>query len=1051
MKHFYYLFSIALLVSSLGFGQTTILSEDFETDGDGTRYGVTGGFTDGIGDYFVRTNGTTVNKPSGLPSYNSQSSSFYFAAEDTEDGGNPNSDTSDVTFNDININGFTNITIEGLFACGGKQKFDPNDYMHVYIDVDNTGTWTLIGAFEADISTGVNSSNFGLDADLNGQADGPAYLSTTFGSYSFNLGTTGNLLDVKIEVLMHFGDEEVAFDLIEVKGTAPVEPTIGFDSATSSETETDATFTSANIPITVSNYSGSQIDINIDVTGGTAEAEDYTFTSPTSLSFTTDSTQNITLDINEDTDDFDDETIIFTITETSSVSGLIISQSTHTLTITDDEIAPSVGFDGSTSTETETDATFTSANIPITVSNYSGSQIDINVDVTGGTAEAGDYTFTSPTALSFTANETQNITVEVNEDTDDFDDETIILTITETSSVTGLIISQNTHTLTITEDESAPVPTAGSVIITEVLDSNVGFNNDYLELFNNSAIDVSLTTSKLIRMSSGGSFEYAYDFGVDESTASNDVIIPAYGFIIIARASTRSEFNLAYGITLDAGVSFNGGNTQLFFGNGRRWSLKTGGTSNSDDGTLIDDTLTGVGSSKDYRNIFTNTFISGSPSNGTPGELEYLLYIGSAWINSTAMDSTTGAKDAYIYSDYIISSDSDANNLGINTGSKLTLNSSTSLDINSDLTVNGNFDINSGGSLIINGTSTGTVTYNRNIPTTNWYLISSPVEGQTIVDFYTNESPALGSGTGNAQNVAIAPYDNAQALGTDRWNYYTEGQVDGEDGDDTSDTFSTGTGYAIKMQAAGDVAFTGTLRTNDMGVSLSDGSGSGGNAFNFIGNPYTSYISVSELIEEDNVATGNEALLSQQTIWLWDESANTGAGGYVPKNLAADLEIAPGQGFFVLTGSAGTFDITEAMQSHSADTFFTPSSNRPEINLTLTNESETRATDIYYIDGTTTGFDNGYDSSIFGGFENEFAMYTHEVTTDSGRNLGIQSLPDNDYENMIIPVGINATSGMTISISASSVNLPVALNSICKTPLIIRLRYWKMTQSLQRP
>ena len=345
------------------------------------------------------------------------------------------------------------------------------------------------------------------------------------------------------------------------------------------------------------------------------------------------------------------------------------------------------------------------------------------------------------------------------------------------------------------------------------------------------------------------------------------------------------------------------------------------------------------------------------------------------------------------------------------------------LTINEDVVNNGSFTINSPSSLIIGGSSTVTVTYNRNIPTTNWYLVSAPVEGQTIVDFYTDESPALGSGTGNTQNVAIAPYDNAQASGTDRWNYYTEGQVDGEDGDDTSDTFSTGTGYAIKMQASGDVAFTGTLRTNDVGVSLSDGSGSGGNAFNFIGNPYTSYISVSELIEEDNVATGNEALLSQQTIWLWDQSANS----YVAKNLAADLEIAPGQGFFVLTGSAGTFDITEAMQSHSADTFFTPSSNRPEINLTLTNESETRAADIYYIDGTTTGFDNGYDSSIFGGFENEFAMYTHEVTTDSGRNLGIQSLPDNDYENMIIPVGINATSGMTISISASSVNLPTGI------------------------
>ena len=55
------------------------------------------------------------------------------------------------------------------------------------------------------------------------------------------------------------------------------------------------------------------------------------------------------------------------------------------------------------------------------------------------------------------------------------------------------------------------------------------------------------------------------------------------------------------------------------------------------------------------------------------------------------------------------------------------------------------------------------------------------------------------------------------------------------------------------------------------------------NGFNLIGNPYTSYISVSELIEEDNVATGNEALLSQQTIWLWDQSANAGAGAMYPK------------------------------------------------------------------------------------------------------------------------------------------------------------------------
>ena len=35
--------------------------------------------------------------------------------------------------------------------------------------------------------------------------------------------------------------------------------------------------------------------------------------------------------------------------------------------------------------------------------------------------------------------------------------------------------------------------------------------------------------------------------------------------------------------------------------------------------------------------------------------------------------------------------------------------------------------INSGGTLIVNGTSSGNVTYNRNLGTSNWYLISAPV------------------------------------------------------------------------------------------------------------------------------------------------------------------------------------------------------------------------------------------------------------------------------------------------------------------------------------
>ena len=311
-------------------------------------------------------------------------------------------------------------------------------------------------------------------------------------------------------------------------------------------------------------------------------------------------------------------------------------------------------------------------------------------------------------------------------------------------------------------------------------------------------------------------------------------------------------------------------------------------------------------------------------------------------------------------------------------------------------------------------------------------MVSSPVTGQGIVDFYTNESPALGSGTGDAQNVAIAPYDNSQATAADRWAYYTEGQVDGVGGDDTTDTFTSGTGYTVKMQASGDIAFTGTMPVDNFTtLSLTDNSGGSGNAFNLMGNPYPSYIASDNTANAtNNILTVNSGLLTEQTIWIWDQSFNSGVGRYETRNNTSGFHIAPGQAFFVsASGASSTFAINENMQSHqSTDTFLRTENTRPEINITLSNGSEISDSNIFYIDGTTTGFDNGYDSSIFGGVVNELAIYTQAVANGTGRNLGIQSLPDNDYENMVIPVGIIATNGAEITIAANATNLPAGIN-----------------------
>ena len=102
-------------------------------------------------------------------------------------------------------------------------------------------------------------------------------------------------------------------------------------------------------------------------------------------------------------------------------------------------------------------------------------------------------------------------------------------------------------------------------------------------------------------------------------------------------------------------------------------------------------------------------------------------------------------------------------------------------------------NITSGGSLIVNGTSSGNITYNRTLATTNWYLVSSPVAGETYDNDYVTEN---GIASGADSNRGIASYVTSD----DTWDYMQAGETT---------TFSAGTGYSVKRSSAGDVSFTG--------------------------------------------------------------------------------------------------------------------------------------------------------------------------------------------------------------------------------------------------
>ena len=359
------------------------------------------------------------------------------------------------------------------------------------------------------------------------------------------------------------------------------------------------------------------------------------------------------------------------------------------------------------------------------------------------------------------------------------------------------------------------------------------------------------------------------------------------------------------------------------------------------------------------------------------------------WTNGVAPTATKDSNVQVSANNPVISGATEAsvNNLDIDAGAALT--------------------IASGGSLIVSGTSSGNVTYNRNLATTKWYLVSSPVEGQDIDAFVSAEDLAIDT----ENNLGLGDYDNS----TPDWTYYLNGASG-------TGNFTSGDGRAIKLASIGDISFTGTINTSDVTLAMTSNS----NGFNLVGNPYTSYVAGNENADgTNNILTINSANLTENTLWFWNQSTDS----YNQINQAsAAFQIAPAQGFFVSASGIVNLSITEAMQSHQGTDNFQRTTNRPEMNITMTNGTASRDTDIFYIDGTTTGFDNGYDSSIFGGATNEFAIYTHAVANGSGRNLGIQSLPPNNYENMIIPVGVNAISGTYITIDASINNFPSGIN-----------------------
>ena len=224
-------------------------------------------------------------------------------------------------------------------------------------------------------------------------------------------------------------------------------------SYTESGSAGNATFT-----VTLSEVSGQEVTVDYassDVS--TTAGSDYTATSGTVTIAAGATSATFNVPVLTDTLDEANETATLTL---SNASNATISDATGTLTIVDDDDAPTLSIGDISFTEATGDATLT-----VTLSKVSGQDVVVSYATSDDTATAGtDYTAGTGTITIPAGSTTATFDVAVTGDSLDEADETINVNL---SSPTNATIADGTGVITINDDDTAPTLSINDVSYTE--------------------------------------------------------------------------------------------------------------------------------------------------------------------------------------------------------------------------------------------------------------------------------------------------------------------------------------------------------------------------------------------------------------------------------------------------------------------------------------------------------------------------------------------------------------------------------------------------------
>lgn len=248
-------------------------------------------------------------------------------------------------------------------------------------------------------------------------------------------------------------------------------PVISFSQATQTISEDNVNF--ITIGVEMDHAWKNEVVIYYVISGTASEGSsgDYTISASPILIPKGKPRGEIVVYLNDDIVDEDNETIVLTIETVDN--GTIGTSNVHTITITDDELAPSASFRWASQTVGETAGSDT---VRVDLSGPSSHTVTIPLSFSGTATEGADYTITSSeiTIPPLTMSETFNINIL---DDNEYDPgETIILTMGDPTNATKGTITE--HTIMI-EDDELPYCEVELHLLTVGIDSIIwSINND---------------------------------------------------------------------------------------------------------------------------------------------------------------------------------------------------------------------------------------------------------------------------------------------------------------------------------------------------------------------------------------------------------------------------------------------------------------------------------------------------------------------------------------------------------------------------------------------